>query len=373
MSALPDIQKFPEQTPSSPKKKKKSSILIWLSILTSPFFLIFLIAFIVLSLALFIFFDMDNDNSLSEYGEGEIPAEFIPIYQEVAEKYGIDWILLAAIHKVETNFSRIDPMVSVVGAIGHFQFMPCTVVGWGYPSCKSSSNGNATIPKKDLQSPSVIKKYGGYGVDGNNDGKVDQFNIYDATYTAGNYLSKNMKGKTDEEKIKSAIYAYNHADWYVDEVLYYYQLFSSDSNPMVEIKGNKAWVVPYTKNLTSNFNPKRVHPITGKIKPHNGIDISAGGILGKPVVAYADGKVISSGWNSGGYGYLVIIQHDNNVKTYYGHLKQQGVKKGTKVKAGQIIGYVGSTGASTGPHLHFEIRVNGKPVNPLPYVSEFLN
>lgn len=69
---------------------------------------------------------------------------------------------------------------------------------------------------------------------------------------------------------------------------------------------------------------------------------------------------------------MVIIQHENNMKTYYAHLQKQGISKGTKVRAGQVIGYMGSTGRSTGVHLHFEIRINDQPVNPRPYLKEWI-
>lgn len=364
--------------PHKSKKKKggKFKKVLFIGLITSPFILFFLTMMMILIMAMVIFLDIDDDGTtLSEYGALEIPEEFIPIYQEVAEEYEIDWILLAAIHRVETNFSTIEPMISPVGAIGHFQFMPCTVVGWSYPACQDSDLGEADIPYADLISPVVIAEYGGYGVDGNGDGIVDMFDIYDATYTAGNYLSSHLNGRDDEEALRNAIYAYNHADWYVDDVLYYYSLYADGfdgANVVVEIFGDKAWIVPFTKNITSEFGV-RVDPFTGVPNEHNGIDIAKEGILGRPVVAFTDGEIIYSQYNQGGYGYLVIIQHENNMKTYYAHLNKQGLPVGTKVKAGQVIGSVGSTGRSTGAHLHFEIRINDVPVNPMPYLSEFLN
>ncbi len=98
---------------------------------------------------------------------------------------------------------------------------------------------------------------------------------------------------------------------------------------------------------------------------HGGLDIAVG--YGTPIKATADGIVKSAGW-SGGYGNLVVIDHGNGVQTYYGHCSKLLVTPGTEVKAGDIIAKVGSTGNSTGNHLHFEIRINGSAVNPQKYI-----
>ena len=95
---------------------------------------------------------------------------------------------------------------------------------------------------------------------------------------------------------------------------------------------------------------------------HPGIDIANN--IGTPIVATADGTVVESGWNSGGYGYLVKISHSNGIETLYAHNSDLVVSAGTVVKKGQVIAYMGNTGFSTGPHLHYEVRVNGTAVNP---------
>jgi murein DD-endopeptidase MepM/ murein hydrolase activator NlpD len=111
------------------------------------------------------------------------------------------------------------------------------------------------------------------------------------------------------------------------------------------------------KRISSYFTKKRFHPILKYYRAHEGIDYAAP--IGTPVSAVGDGTVTKSQY-SGGYGNLVIIKHPNGYETYYGHLSKygKGIKKGVRVKQGQVIGYVGSTGLSTGPHLDFRIKKN---------------
>lgn len=118
------------------------------------------------------------------------------------------------------------------------------------------------------------------------------------------------------------------------------------------------------KRISSYFTKRRYHPILKRYRAHEGIDYAAP--IGTPVSAIGDGTVKKSQY-SGGYGNLVIIKHSNGYETYYGHLSKygRGVKKGAKVKQGQIIGYVGSTGLSTGPHLDFRVKKNGTFINYL--------
>ena len=99
---------------------------------------------------------------------------------------------------------------------------------------------------------------------------------------------------------------------------------------------------------------------------HQGIDIAAE--MGTPIVATADGVVTLAGWNAGGYGNMVDIDHGSGVSTRYGHASAVVVTPGQRVRRGQIIAYVGSTGHSTGPHLHYEVRLSGQPVNPTSYL-----
>ncbi len=118
------------------------------------------------------------------------------------------------------------------------------------------------------------------------------------------------------------------------------------------------------RRISSRFTRERYHPVLGKKRPHRGVDYAAK--IGTPVKAAGDGKVIYRG-KKGGYGNTVIVKHGQTYTTLYAHLSRYNKKarKGNKVKQGQIIGYVGRTGLATGPHLHYEFRVNGVHRNPL--------
>jgi murein DD-endopeptidase MepM/ murein hydrolase activator NlpD len=119
--------------------------------------------------------------------------------------------------------------------------------------------------------------------------------------------------------------------------------------------------MPVHGRLTSGFG-ERFHPILGYERFHAGVDLGAP--LGTPIVAAADGRVVSAGWR-GGYGRAVQIAHSGGLDTLYGHMSRIAAAPGEMVRRGEVIGYVGSSGLSTGPHLHFEVTKDGRPVNPL--------
>lgn len=116
--------------------------------------------------------------------------------------------------------------------------------------------------------------------------------------------------------------------------------------------------------ITSNFGYRK-SPIYGTRQFHEGLDIA--NRVGAPVAATAAGTVVETGYQSG-YGKFVKLQHGYGMSTLYGHLSDTAVKEGQRVKRGELVGYVGNTGSSTGPHLHYEVRVNGVPANPLGYL-----
>jgi murein DD-endopeptidase MepM/ murein hydrolase activator NlpD len=123
-------------------------------------------------------------------------------------------------------------------------------------------------------------------------------------------------------------------------------------------------ISPVRGILTDGFGRRR-DPFTGEPASHNAIDISSA--TGQPVRAPADGVIAKAEW-AGGYGNVIYLYHGYGYSTRYGHLSGFAIKPGDKVRRGDIIGYVGSTGRSTGPHLHYEVRVNGDAVNPLEYI-----
>ena len=130
------------------------------------------------------------------------------------------------------------------------------------------------------------------------------------------------------------------------------------------VGGEFLWPTPSCYTVTSSFSPRRKNPVSGVYKAHTGTDIGAR--YGADILAANSGTVTLAGWNSG-YGNCVIIDHGGGKATLYGHMSAYSVSKGQTVSKGQKIGSVGSTGNSTGPHLHFEILINGTAVNPMQY------
>lgn len=253
----------------------------------------------------------------------EVPGNLMTVFSSAQEKYGVSWAVLAAIAKIESSFGA-NMSESSAGAIGFMQFMPDT---WEQ-----------------------------YKQDGNGDGEYDPCNPWDAVYSAANYL----KASGFEKDPSKAIYAYNHAWWYVKRVL---DLSGTYATNMVPIEEG-VWPVPGHNTITDNFGP-RIHPLYKTLKNHYGIDIGAP--MGAPVVAAVSGRVTMARANAG-YGLCVKIAN-KNCQTVYGHLSDFAVRAGDDVTAGQTIGYVGSTGVSTGPHLHFEVLLNGRAANPVEWLK----
>lgn len=173
------------------------------------------------------------------------------------------------------------------------------------------------------------------------------------------------------------------SDIEVQDLPFFYSLYSGFSEERGPIAVFIKDARPDAKNMTANLAGKfklrqmfrsplggrlssffgnRKHPIYRKTKFHNGLDIAAP--YGTYIGAAREGVVISTGWN-GGYGKAVIIQHDNGYRTMYGHMSSIFAKRGERVKAGKILGRVGSTGLSTGPHLHFTLWHNDRLLNPM--------
>ena len=140
----------------------------------------------------------------------------------------------------------------------------------------------------------------------------------------------------------------------------------TDTTPSTQAPSSSGWIKPLKSyTLTSAFG-MRVHPISGVYKMHEGVDLSAP--QGTPIYAAKSGKVTTTSYQAGGAGYYVSINHGDGFSSIYMHMTHYIVKPGDYVNAGQVIGYVGSTGGSTGPHLHFGISYNGTYVNPMNYI-----
>ncbi len=137
------------------------------------------------------------------------------------------------------------------------------------------------------------------------------------------------------------------------------------------VGGKFLWPVSGYYTITSRFG-YRTHPITGIYKLHTGVDIAGAGIGGKPILAANGGTVIKAGYNRG-YGNYVVIDHGGGYSTLYGHASRLNVSAGQKVSRGDTLGFVGSTGYSTGNHLHFEIMQNGEYTNPLSHYGISFN
>lgn len=170
----------------------------------------------------------------------------------------------------------------------------------------------------------------------------------------------------EEKKLQEEISTYKEEQSKIEKAIQ--EAMNSEMNVNIQYTGGEMlWPVAVSGTyITSGFG-MREHPIQGIVKQHTGIDI-ANAPYGSPVVAAADGVVSYAGW-LGGYGNCVMINHGNGVTTLYGHGQKIIAELHQEVKQGDLIMEVGSTGNSTGPHLHFEVRINGTCVQPLNYVK----
>lgn len=294
-----------------------------------------------------------------------VPAQYMQYYLGAEKKYGVPWYVLAALHFVETGFSSHPTMVSSVGAIGPMQFMPATWAGWKY-----NIGGGLVSASVDITSLAVIASGGGYGKDGDGDGKADPWNVADAIYTAAAYLAAN--GYASDPR--HAIYQYNHANWYVDKVLAFAETYKNSAtyqaNGDIPNLNPGSFMRPATGKITSGFGAR-----DGSY--HFGVDIGGGGRATVPIVAAADG-VVTRSYLSSSYGNVVFIKHTINgvqYETVYAHMQNRAVKVGDKIKQGQFLGYMGQTGQAFGKHLHFELHKDSwnykktNALNPAKYIQ----
>jgi len=296
----------------------------------------------------------------------KVAEQYLPIYQAAEKKYGVPWNLLAAIHKVETDFGR-DLSVSVVGAKGHMQFMDKTWVGWRYPGGTKLGDLPDSV---DITDPKLIQKYGGFGVDANGDGKADPNDPVDAIHAAAKYLASKYQPGMNWYSRRGPVWQYNRDyENYVLKVKEYAETFAT---PIAEVPASQVatgkflWPLEGGR-ITSKFG-SRFHPIHKTQRFHDGIDIAQR--MGAPILA-SDGGVVVESRQSGGYGWKITIDHGNGYQTVYAHMYPKDVKVnvGQKVNQGQVIALVGSNGWSTGPHLHFEMKRNQRLIDPLTMIQ----
>lgn len=300
-----------------------------------------------------------GEAAVSALGMRAIPRRFIPIYVDAARRYRLGprgWSILASVHKNENGFSGSGGSpTSTAGALGPMQFLSST--------------------------------WAAYGADGDGDGRKDVQNVHDAIHGAARYL-RALGAPGDW---RSAIFGYNHADWYVALVVDWATKFAGGtptrfasttnsggggacgcatttastggpSGPLPAGAPDLSWPSAQ-RSIISPFGPR-----WGRI--HEGIDIPMPS--GTDLNAAAAGRVVSAGWVSG-YGNYTCIAHAVRFSTCYAHQTRIAVRAGQRVAAGQRIGVSGCTGSCFGPHLHFEVRlgqgISGRAVDPAGYLQ----
>ncbi|MBA2438780.1 MAG: peptidoglycan DD-metalloendopeptidase family protein [Acidimicrobiia bacterium] len=256
----------------------------------------------------------------------DIPANLLPVYQAAAERCAMPWAVVAAVGKIESDHGRsqaqgVHSGANFAGASGPMQFLAAT--------------------------------WRAYGVDGDGDEVADVYNPVDAIHGAANYLCANGAGEGDPARLRSAIWNYNHAEWYVNKVLA--QAAEYEEAAASTIAGD--YTVPLAASTPGLSQ-------TAMAKPHH--DYPAWDFAtptGTPILAAAAGMVAAT-TSSGACGNGVVIDGTDGHRYTYCHGVSTGVARGESVAVGQQIMLSGSSGRSTGPHLHFQIVVGGTKVCP---------
>jgi murein DD-endopeptidase MepM/ murein hydrolase activator NlpD len=212
------------------------------------------------------------------------------------------------------------------------------------------------------------------GLNDRSDKKLEEFK---GIFVASRGESERLTAMTDQSETmlvqpKVMLSAVNHLDDSIDVLSKQLDIQLEDLEKLLEdvdarLKYLEARpsILPVSGIITSRFGGRK-HPFSKKYQFHEGVDLAVRS--GTPIKAAGKGVVESSGWN-GGYGRVIVINHGYGIKSVYAHNSQNLVSKGDKVEKGQVIAKVGSSGQSTGPHVHFEIHVNGKVVDPIKYIN----
>ncbi len=300
-------------------------------------------------------------SSASPEALSDIPAVALDAYRDAAAATGLDWVYLAAIGKIETNHGRFagssinakgdtrPKIVNSIGASGPMQFMPAT--------------------------------WSDFAQDGNFDGRKDVQNIYDATLAAGHKLSR-QGAPADWD---AALFAYNRSTAYVADVKAQARAYTAASGGMPGVPMTAFYRGTVTRTLLSAAPAATAwtRPVAGGVITarfgvpgsswssgyHTGTDFAVP--TGTPVFAAQAGTATTN--QGGAYGNSIVINHGvlegKQVTTRYAHLSRFATTSGATVTAGQLIGYSGATGNVTGPHLHFEVMLNGAFVNPETFIA----
>lgn len=295
----------------------------------------------------------DGTGGISMGSGAAPPTSWLPWFKAAAERYhGTTPVaqfeaLLMAIAFTESSFSESPSMISSANAKGPFQFTDGTWYDYG------------------------IRQLG-YAVD-------DVWIASKAVMGTALMVSKAGAANGDLGGIRAALWRYNQSTEYGNLVMgrmFFYGTFTGwvpDANSAL-LPGSPStqgyyWPVPNNNRISCAFGP-RIHPVTGQAGYHTGIDIAAS--LNTPIISPKDGVVEIFNTNSAAYGYYLVVSHGDHVETMYGHIQDvaPGIIEGAKVRAGQVIGYVGTRGLSTGPHLHFEVHYQGSPVNPMLFINQ---
>lgn len=308
----------------------------------------------------------------------DIPPVALDAYRRAGQATGIDWVYLAAIGKIESDHGRYrGSQLSDTGQVTPPIIGPPLNGTGGNKAIRDTDGGRwdgdrvwdrAVGPMQFIPST-----WAGVRQDGNGDGIKDPNNIYDAALAAAHYLRRGGA----PSNMQQAIFSYNNVQWYVDKVLdqahQYRQAAGADtSDTAVDAAAVTAgqWVMPLkpgSYTLSSGFG-WRTNPLTGRGEFHQGQDFGTGTNT-PPIHAIGPGTVTRAGDFHDGFGLVVYINHGNGIVSIYAHQSRISVRPGQHVLAGQVIGYVGSTGQSTGNHLHLQIEINGKPVDPMTFLT----
>ena len=280
-----------------------------------------------------------------------IPPEIIPVIQEASQKYGIPEWLIAGIIEIESSFNPLARNINS-GAYGLMQIMPFHIEGGLYERLGFSRTADRDNPRAQIIAGThilynhIARYISPAEVDWYTDMWKQQTLLGIINY--GGYPNKRVA--EGQAKYASVVWA------------------AADTYKLSGVKTHVTWPVPGNTRISSYFGT-RTDPIHGSQSFHNGIDIPAK--PGTPIISVTSGKVVYSGW-AGGYGNMVVIE-SGRYQFLYAHNSRNLVRTGQQVVQGQKIAEIGSTGRSTGPHLHFAVSIgnygNGKFINPLTLVT----